>query len=152
MDTIRCYEGDYDKAVFYAKMGRFFAEERYIRQMPYLLNKPDKVWFTIERNERVIAFSSLEFRDDYILFTTEYVEGRYRRNGLFRALTDARFAYCEELDLPIKTSTNIGFIRDYYLRRGFEIYRSTKNYWFLCRSQKERSHADSQNAARISHR
>lgn len=53
--------------VFYSKMGRFFAEERYIRQMPYLRNKDEKVWFTVEQENRVIAFSSLEFADEYIL-------------------------------------------------------------------------------------
>ncbi|WP_326975282.1 GNAT family N-acetyltransferase [Caproicibacter sp. BJN0012] len=132
MDNIQCYEGNYDRSIFYSKMGRFFAEERYIRQMPYLRNKPEKVWFTVELDGRVVAFSSLEFPGEYILFTTEWVEPRYRRKGLFKALTDARFAYCRDLDLPIKTSTNLEFIRDYYLKQGFRVYRTTKNYWFLC--------------------
>ena len=48
MEQIQCFEGNYDKALFYSKMGRFFAEERYIRQMPYLLNEPDRVWILIE--------------------------------------------------------------------------------------------------------
>lgn len=133
MNGIHCFEGDYDKALFYSKMGRFFAEERYIRRMPYLRNKPEKVWFTVELDETVIAFSSLEFRDEYILFTTEYVEAKYRRHGLFKALTKARFEYCHDLNLPIRTSTNLEYIRDYYVRQGFEVYRTTKNYWFLSR-------------------
>lgn len=132
MEDIRCYEGNYDRSLFYSKMGRFFAEERYIRRMPYLRNKPEKVWFTIERDDRVVAFSSLEFPGEYILFTTEWVEPRYRRQGFFKALTDARFEYCRELGLPIKTSTNLSFIKDYYIKQGFKVYRTTKNYWFLC--------------------
>jgi GNAT superfamily N-acetyltransferase len=139
MNNIHCYEGNYDKALFYSKMGRFFAEERYIRQMPYLRNKPEKVWFTVEEKEQVIAFSSIDFKDEYVEFTTEYVEARYRRKGLFRVLTDARFEYCQDLKMPIKTSTNIGFIKDYYVRRGFEVYRMTKNYWFLRRDNQEAS-------------
>jgi GNAT superfamily N-acetyltransferase len=135
MDGIQCYEGNYDRSLFYSKMGRFFAEEWYIRQMPYLRNKPEKVWFTIERDGRVVAFSSLEFPGEYILFTTEWVEPRYRRKGLFKTLTDARFAYCRDLHLPIKTSTNLEFIKDYYLKQGFKTYRTTKNYWFLCWSE-----------------
>ncbi len=131
MDKIECIDGNYDKAVFYAKMGRFFAEERYIRQMPYLRNESDRVWFIIERNGRVIAFSSLRIMSNYVLFTTEYVEVAYRRQGLFKALTNTRFEYCRDLKLPIYTSTNIGFIKDYYIRLGFEVYRTTKNYWFL---------------------
>lgn len=130
-----CYEGNYDRAIFYSRMGRFFAEDRYIRQMPYLRNKPEKVWFTVEINRTVVAFSSLEFPDGYILFTTEYVEPDYRRRGLFKLLTKMRFDYCRELDLPIRTSTNLPFIKDYYLRQGFEVYRATKNYWFLSRSE-----------------
>lgn len=128
-----CYEGNYSRAAFYSKMGRFFAEERYIRQMPYLRNKPEKVWFTVEINGAVVAFSSIEFPDSYILFTTEYVEPEYRQRGLFTILTKVRFDYCRDLDLPIRTSTDLSFIKDYYMRQGFEVYRTTKNYWFLSR-------------------
>lgn len=130
-----CYEGNYDQELFYSKMGRFFAEERYIRQMPYLKNRPEKVWFTIEEEERVIAFSSIEFMDEYTMFTTEYVEFRYRRKGLFKELTTIRFDYCKDLSLPIKTSTNLVYIKDYYLEQGFKVYRTTRNYWFLCRER-----------------
>jgi len=144
MNNLHCYEGNYDKALFYSKMGRFFAEERYIRQMPYLRNRPEKVWFTVEKDERVIAFSSIDFKDEYVEFTTEYVEARYRGKGLFRALTEARFEYCREycskMNVPIKTATNIGFIKDYYVRRGFEAYRTTKNYWFLRKDNQEASY------------
>ena len=131
MDKIQCFEGRYDKAQFYAKMGRFFAENRYIRQMPYLRNESDRTWFLIERGGRVVAFASLRILDEYILFTTEYVEAGFRGQGLFKLLTEARFHYCLELDMPIRTATGIPYIRDYYIRRGFEVYRETKNYWFL---------------------
>ncbi|NWL89125.1 MULTISPECIES: GNAT family N-acetyltransferase [unclassified Paenibacillus] len=138
METIQCFEGKYDKAIFYSKMGRFFAEERYIRQMPYLRNESDRIWFLIERNGMVVAFSSLRIMDEYILFTTEYVEPGYRKQGLFKALTAARFAYCEELNMPIRTSTALEYIKNYYLEQGFEIYRTTRNFWFLLRrSDKE---------------
>ena len=131
MEQIQCFEGNYDKALFYSKMGRFFAEERYIRQMPYLRNEPDRVWFLIEIEGQVAAFSSLVIKEEYILFSTEYVEIRYRRQGLFSALTDARFEYCQEIKMPVRTSTSIELVKDYYMRRGFAVYRKTKNYWFL---------------------
>lgn len=137
MENIHCFEGNYDRELFYSKMGHFFAEERYIRQMPYLRNNSDRVWFTIEKNNQVIAFSSLQIMDKYILFTTEYVEIRYRRRGLFKVLTNVRFEYCRELDMPIRTSTNIEFIKDYYIKQGFEVYRATRNYWFLRTNRKE---------------
>ncbi|HCD42324.1 MAG TPA: hypothetical protein DEQ64_01030 [Lachnoclostridium sp.] len=140
MEKIQCFEGNYDKALFYSKMGRFFAEERYIRQMPYLRNEPDKIWFLIEKEGQVAAFSSLMIKDEYILFSTEYVEIRYRRQGLFKALTDARFVYCHEIKMPVRTSTNIEVIRDYYIRQGFIIYRKTKNYWFLSGKSQEIAH------------
>lgn len=144
MDEIQCFERNYDKTLFYSKMGRFFAEERYIRQMPYLRNEPDRIWFIIEKNNRVIAFSSLRIMDDYIRFTTEYVEAAYRRQGLFKALTDVRFAYCSELDMPIRTATSIEFIRNYYIQQGFKVCRTTKNYWFLYRSSQEVAHGNEQ--------
>lgn len=128
---VQCYEGNYDRPLFYARMGRFFAEEQYMRRMPYLRNKPEKVWFTVERDGLVLAFSSIEFPGSYILFTTEWVESRYRRKGLFKMLTNVRFAYCRDAGLPIKTSTNLPFIKDYYLKHGFTLYRTTKHYWFL---------------------
>jgi GNAT superfamily N-acetyltransferase len=140
MNKIQCIDGNYDKTLFYSKMGRFFAEERYIRQMPYLRNEADRVWFLIENNNRVITFSSLRIMDFYILFTTEYVEAGYRRRGLFKALTDVRFEYCRELDMPVHTATNIEFIKDYYIKRGFEVYRTTKNYWFLCSERRDAAH------------
>lgn len=131
--VLYCYEGNYNRPTFYSKMGRFFAEERYVRQMPYLRNKPEKVWFTVEIDGVVVAFSSIEFPSSYILFTTEYVEPKYRQRGLFKILTEVRFDYCRDLNLPIRTSTDLSFIKDYYMRQGFEVYRTTKNYWFLSR-------------------
>lgn len=142
MDDIFCWEGNYDKSLFYAKMGRFFAEEHYTRLMPYLKNKPEKVWFTIERQDRVIAFSSIEFPDEYVLFTTEYVEPLYRRQELFKRLTEVRFAYCRDMKLPIRTSTNLPYVRDYYQEHGFAVYRETKHYWFLSNEYKERVHGN----------
>jgi len=62
------------------------------------------------------------------------------RMGLFRELTNARFEYCRKLNKPIRTSTNIEFLKDYYLKRGFKVYRKTKNYWFLYRDKQEVSH------------
>lgn len=148
MNNVQCYEGNYDKALFYSKMGRFFAEERYIRQMPYLRNRPDRVWFTIEKDDRVVAFSSVEFNDEYVEFTTEYVEARHRGKGLFRTLTEARFEYCRDycrdMNVPIKTATNIEFIKDYYVRRGFEVYRTTRYYWFLRRDSQEATYGKGQ--------
>ncbi|RFZ76115.1 hypothetical protein DS742_25415 [Lacrimispora amygdalina] len=134
---IQCFEGQYDKELFYSKMGRFFAEEQYLRRMPYLRNESDRIWFVIERDGKVIAFSSLRIMDEYVLFTTEYVEEGHRRQGLFKALTDIRFKYCSGLDMPIRTATNVDFIRDYYIRRGFDVYRATKHYWFLCSEGQE---------------
>lgn len=128
------YEGSYDKELFYSKMGRFFAEEKYCRQMPYIRNEPDRIWFTLEKDHRVIAFSSLRIMDEYILFTTEYVEFGYRRKGLFKALTEIRFEYCRDLDMPIRTSTDLEYIKEYYVKQGFEVYRTTKKYWFLLKS------------------
>lgn len=140
MNEIHCFDGKYDKALFYAKMGRFFAEERFVRQLPYLRNKYGRVWFTIERKDQVIAFASLHIMDEYVLFTTEFVEAGYRRQGLFKELTNARFEYCRELNLPIRTSTNIEFIKDYYIKHGFKVYRKTKSYWFLYRDKQEVPH------------
>lgn len=131
-----CYEGNYSRTIFYAKMGKFFAEDNYIRQMPYLRNKPEKVWFTVEVDGAVVGFSSVEFPASHILFTTEYVEPAYRRRGLFKILTRVRFDYCRDMGLPIRTSTDLSFIKDYYVRQGFVVYRTTRNYWFLSRAEK----------------
>lgn len=128
---IKCFEGNYDKELFYSKMGRFFAEENYIRLMPYLKNERTKVWFTIEKNGRVIAFSSLLENDSRVLFTTAYVEMLHRRQGLFKKLTDIRFEYCKEIGKPIATATDKEFIKAYFEKRNFKVYRTTKNYWFL---------------------
>ncbi len=133
-NEIICYEGKYDRGLFYSKMGHFFAEERYRRFMPYLRNESDRIWFTIEKNGRVIAFSSLRIKDDYILFSTEYVESGYRKQKLFKILTEARFDYCRNIEMPIRTSTDLIYIKEYYLRQGFEVYRTTKKYWFLSKS------------------
>lgn len=77
-------------------MGRFFAEERYIRQMPYLRNESDRIWFVIERKERAAAFASLRIMDTY-----------------------------GELEMPVRTATGIPFIRDCYIKQGFKVYRET---------------------------
>lgn len=65
------------------------------------------------------------------------MEYKYRRQGLFKALTDIRFDYCPNIDLPILTATNIEFIKEYYEGHEFTVYRTTKNYWFLRRDRQE---------------
>jgi hypothetical protein len=141
MDTehkIIVCEGDYDREFFYGKMGRFFAEDKYKRLLPYIRNEPDRVWFLIEEDNRVIAFASLRVNKKSIAFTTEYVEDGFRRGGLFKLLTEARFDYCDALKQPIRASTNLEYLKDYYVRKGFEIYRTTKTYWFLIKESKKR--------------
>lgn len=128
---IKIYEGNYDKSEFYSKMGKFFAEKIYTKQMPYIYNSDEKVWFVIEENNLVVAFSSMIIKPNKIELTTAYVEKEHRGKGLFKQLTDVRLEFCKDKKLPIYTTTEHNFIKEYFEKRGFNTYKKTKNYFFL---------------------
>ncbi len=131
------YEGEYDRSEFYSKMGKYFAEKEYQNELPYLHNEDGKVWFVAMEEKKVAGFASLVIENTKIVLATSYVEPEFRKRGFYKKLIDANMKYCKGIEKPFVCTTNNEIVKKHLEKLGFEIYRQTKNYWFL---RKEAGH------------
>lgn len=77
--TIKRYPEDMDEYTFYGYMGKFFAEDKYKKELPYIKNNDDRHWILFfNYNNDFIGFCSYEFKKDYVAFTTTYVNIQFR--------------------------------------------------------------------------
>lgn len=102
-------------------MGKFFAERKYRKLMPYLFNEDDMIWCLNIVNEAVTGFIS------------------YKENG-----NKVNIGYCYAGDeklykkllakIPNK-NTYIELEKDFdktvFENYGFNVYKESKNYWYM---------------------
>lgn len=131
MMEIVVYEGEYDRSEFYSKMGKYFAEKEYQNELPYLHNEEGKIWFVAMEEGKVAGFASLVIENTKIVLATSYVEPEFRKRGFYKKLIDANMKYCKGIEKPFVCTTNNEIFKKHLEKLGFEIYRQTKNYWFL---------------------
>lgn len=124
----------YDQKNFYSHLGPFFVERYWRNQLPYLINTPNKLWWVLINQRKVVGFGSLEKADrgfelgDLYGYSEEYWQ--YAVNVLFYQCKK-RNAYNEVFsDVQKKETQQLYF----FLEKGFEIYRESKNYYFLKRA------------------
>lgn len=130
------YEGEYGRSGFYSKMGKYFAEKEYQNELPYLHNEDEKIWFVAMEEEEVAGFASLVIESKKIVLATSYVEPEFRKRGIYKKLIDANMKYCKGIEKPFACTTNSEIVKKHLEKLGFEIYRQTKNYWFLRKEAK----------------
>ena len=124
----KIFEGDYDKRLFYSLLGKFFAEREYRKMFPYLVNEEDSIWIVAIENDEVVGFTIFEEKKSKIIFDYTYAKAADIENKL---LND-RFTLTKDINKPIeidllRESSNI----KYWLDKGFNITKETKNYMFL---------------------
>jgi len=134
---IEIFEGNYDKSKFYSHMGKYFAEPKYQKEMPYLANKEGSVWFLAFEKDTLIAFASLHELKNKIMFEHSYVEEAYRKKGIWKKLNEFRFKYASDKNKPIEVITKEEHLKKYWINSGFEVYRQNGRYYYLRRDNNE---------------
>lgn len=118
---MKIFKGQYNRNDFYFYMGKFFAERKYRKLMPYLFNEDDMIWCLNIVNEAVTGFIS------------------YKENG-----NKVNIGYCYAGDeklykkllakIPNK-NTYIELEKDFdktvFENYGFNVYKESKNYWYM---------------------
>lgn len=126
---IKIFKEDYDRSEFYALMGKYFAEPNYKKELPYITNRDNTVWYVnINKDNEVIAFNSYEEHGKKVEFKTTYYENNIKslEKIIKMQLDDLK-------DKTIKTANSNSKIIKLFESLGFEEYKHTTNYTFLAK-------------------
>lgn len=63
---------------FYKYMGRFFAERIFKRELPYLINDHEKIWYLLFYKESLAGFCGVVMNQNSTSFTDFYLLPAYR--------------------------------------------------------------------------
>lgn len=133
---IKVFEPGYDKNEFYGIMGDPLTMPPVRRELPYLTNIPEMVWFLAFADGHLAGFAALAPSKSAIILRNMYVFPEFRGNRISRNLLDAQLEYAERYPLPLEVAvTGAGMKSAYREHRdlGFVETRRTKNYVFLRR-------------------
>ena len=128
---IKIFEGYYDKTKFYGIMGKYFAEPKYKKAMPYMTNKEASVWFLVYEINSLIGFGSLSETKNKIVFESSYVEEEYRKKGTWKEINKARIKYSRDKNKPIEVITKEEYLKSYWIEQGFCVYKQNGRYFYL---------------------
>lgn len=116
---------------FYALMGKFFAESKYQKEMPYMVNRATNVWFLAFKEDALVGFGAVNELKNKIVLEHSYVEEEYRKLGIWKLINEARFEYSKFKVLPIEVITKEDYLKKYWLENGFEIFKTNGRYNYL---------------------
>ncbi|HFL3696552.1 hypothetical protein [Clostridioides difficile] len=124
----KIFQGNYDKRLFYSLLGQFFAEREYKKMFPYLVNEEGSIWIVAIENNEVLGFTTFEEKKSRIIFDYTYA----KTIDIEKKLLDKRFILTKDINKPIE----IDLLRQnsnvkYWIDRGFNIKKETKNYIYL---------------------
>lgn len=127
------FKGDYDKSKFYSLMGKFFAEKKYKKLMPYLYNSDDIVW-TVETDKNnkneVVGFIGYIEKENKINIVYCFVEDSFEnKTKLENKLLNKVINKFNEFNIFIELEKN--FNLETYLNKKFVVYKESTNYWYL---------------------
>lgn len=135
---IKTYEPGYDKKEFYGHMGDVLTMPEIKKELPYLRNSTEMVWFLAFNNDELIGFTAVEIGGKSVALRNQYVFPEHRKNGVFKKLLKKSLDYANKLNLPILVATsNDKKVVSMYQKLGFEEMRRTKNYVFLRKEMKD---------------
>lgn len=124
---IKIFKDDYNKNEFYALMGKYFAEPNYKKELPYISNKDNTVWYIdVNKYDEVLAFNSFE-EGKKVEFKTTYFEENNIKN--LESIIKLQLTHIGN-KLVETANSNEGIIR-VLKKHGFIEYKKTTNYTFL---------------------
>lgn len=130
---IRIFEPGYDKKEFYGIMGDPLTVPEIRKELPYLINSRDMVWFLAFKGEELVGFAAVDPRRSRAILKNHYVYPEHRKNGVFKKLLAASLDYVSRWKLPITVAVAGENTLTTYRRLGFREERRTKNYIFMRR-------------------
>lgn len=102
---------------FYSVMGRFFMNRQVRKDMPYLDDRDDKVWYLAMHDNHVVGFAGSYVEKGEAYLTSLWVAPEARGNGFAAELVRVRMI--SNHGRPMRTMAN-PLAAPMYLRRGFE--------------------------------
>lgn len=118
---IKKFKDNYDKCKFYSLMGKFFAERKYRKLMPYLFNNENLIWNISVNDKEVEGFISYKEGKDKVNIGYCYAEDKRLYKKLLASIP-SKNAFIElEKD----------FDKSIYEELGYEVYKESKNYWYM---------------------
>lgn len=136
MVKIKIFEPGYDKCEFYGYMGDALTMPDVKRELPYLSNTRESVWFLAFSKDELVGFGCINPGKTSVNFRNLYVYPEHRAKGIGRKLVDVRLDYAKKYDLPITTVVSVQGMKTVYKicnEMGFVETKRTKNYVFLRR-------------------
>lgn len=132
---IKIFEPGYDKKEFYGYMGDALTMPDIKKELPYIGNTKDSVWFLALDEENLTGFMSIENTKGKVVFKSGYVYPEYRGKGIFRTIFEAGYEYAASKypNLPYTTACATPCLMNLLKKYGFEETKRTKNYVFMRR-------------------
>ena len=128
---IKIFEGDYDRNKFYSIMGRFFAEPKHIKQLPYMQNKETNVWFLVFEMNKLCGFGSLNELKNKIVFESSFVLEEFRKKGIWKEINKARLKFAEGKNKSVEVITKEEYLKEFWIKKGFVVYKQNGRYFYL---------------------
>jgi len=130
---LQVFEGESDHEKCTQQIGWYFNAKEIKKELPYLSNTPDKIWFILRSEGIIIGFGSLKPRKKRIEFSNLYVFPEKRGKGYGKLLIDLRLDYLKTCKKQLYAAVQNHMLVRTYKARGFTEYRKTKNYTFMRR-------------------
>lgn len=116
---------------FYALMGKFFAEPVYRKQLPYLVNRENNIWFIAIENGVVIGFVAINETKNSIKLEHDFVEEACRNNKLYEKLNSTRLAHIKDSGKALEVIVKEAHLIKYWSKLDFKEYRQNGAYHYL---------------------
>lgn len=131
MYNVKAYKGDYNKSVFYSIMGSYFAERKYRKELPYIINDENMEWYLVYDENNLAGFASAAIGKNKVTFGNMYVLEQYRDKGVWSFITD----YLIELykGQAQQVITNVDRLINAWKKRGFNVVGNRGSYSVLRR-------------------
>ena len=111
-------------------MGKYFAEAKYKKEMPYLVNRDTNIWFVAFNKNVLVGFGALNILKNKIVFEHSFVEEIYRTIGIWKAINEARFRYVKDKKQPLEVITKEKHLQEYWQSKGFLEYKKNGSYTY----------------------
>lgn len=107
------FKAGYKKEDFYSIMGMFFAERKYRRELPYMVNTDDKSWVLFYEKECLAAFYAYEEKKDIFLLSGIYVMEEYRGNGVGTLMVEDALSRFPAVRIITNTTEMLSILEEY---------------------------------------
>jgi len=133
--NIKVYMGNYDKKEFYGQMGEFFADRIYRKQLPYLINDVDKIWYLVYERNKFVGFFGVKICNENTLISDIYIDEKYIKTDVFEYM--AKYLVNLYNEEEIKVLTKVKKEEAIWIKLGFELVGNRGNYAVMTRSGKK---------------